>query len=532
MCPIASTATPDEARENDGYPDLLTAIQDSFAVKGPLYSTDAGPLLWDAFYHNIPDEAQKHYECRACRYFIETYGHLARVLEDGTLESAVWDAEVPEFFQPAVYALNQAVVTAKITGVFYASDAVYGHPDTGGWHHLAVYPLDTQIHAPVLQTASQMMAEKAQDLQMLIAALKDYSRDAVGQAVNLLDSDALYRSEKVLGVAKWLLFLMDELANDPQHYTNRLWQAVATAPAGFCHVRSTMIGTLLDDIKDGLPFEEVSAKFASKMKPDLYQRPQADPPAGQVMQAEKIVQKLGAEDSLKRRFARIEELQLIWAPQAPAETGGPATSAPGVFSGVQTKKKNKSAVNPIESPEQDITWAKFYANVIPVALEISYLVESRKANFGAILTAENPDAPIIFQWNNHFSGYVYTDGSNPGHWGLSTGYVRVNAACYQPYMWQAEPPANQSKGVFFILEGAKDNRYQSAGNAIFPETLKKEFHPIRATIEAFSKKAVIGGFDQATACGVFFVDTQKAWPVRLRVTTKNGTALYRLDRWE
>lgn len=53
-----------------------------------------------------------------------------------------------------------------------------------------------------------------------------------------------------------------------------------------------MIGTLLDDIASGMSFDSVSRRFAEKMHPLQYQRPQAAPSAGNIAQAEKIVEKL------------------------------------------------------------------------------------------------------------------------------------------------------------------------------------------------------------------------------------------------
>jgi hypothetical protein len=69
-----------------------------------------------------------------------------------------------------------------------------------------------------------------------------------------------------------------------------------------------MIGTLLEDIHVGLPFDDFKAKFAAKMHPLQYQRPQAAPKVGAIAQAEKLVEQLGIVRSLKRRFARLDDL--------------------------------------------------------------------------------------------------------------------------------------------------------------------------------------------------------------------------------
>ena len=85
--------------------------------------------------------------------------------------------------------------------------------------------------------------------------------------------------------------------------------------------------------------------------------------------------------------------------------------------------------------------------------------------------------------------------------------------------------------VFFILSGAYDVRYTS-GAGFFPETLRSEYHGIRATIEAYARTAVIAGKDEATACGIGLSKGSGEWNHLFRVTSKGAAVTYRLDRWD
>ena len=151
----------------------------------------------------------------------------------------------------------------------------------------------------------------------------------------LLDSEQLYRSEKVAGPARWLMALHERLAaikKKPHVREAIVWRAVATAPPGFCHVRSTMVGTLLADLAAHMPFHQVRRRFSDKMHPLQYQRPTAAPSAGNIAQAEKAMKELDAAGALARRFARLEDLQAtLWTPPAPAapprEGNGPFRSS-------------------------------------------------------------------------------------------------------------------------------------------------------------------------------------------------------------
>jgi hypothetical protein len=76
------------------------------------------------------------------------------------------------------------------------------------------------------------------------------------------------------------------------------------------------------------------------------------------------------------------------------------------------------------------------------------------------------------------------------------------------------------------------------GNAIFPETLRSEFHPIRKVIEAYSREAMIGGRAEASACGLAIQNITGQVPhgwhqAHVRVKSAGGISRqYKIDRWE
>lgn len=318
-------------------------------------------------------------------------------------------------------------------------------------------------------------------------------------------------------------------ATNTQHRTNLLWRYAATAPTGYCHVRSGMIGTLLDDIAAGMSITAVKARFADKMNPMKYQRPTAAPSATNVRMAEKLIEDLGLTESLKRRFARIDEIEKVWAPVNKASE----TRRNGVFSSVITKEDRASAPSGVMTPGITMTWEKFMRKVLPNAVKVEYYVEYRNQSFAAILTAADETAPPIIQWDrenqrNPFSWYLYNNGSKPSQWGLESGFCEVTGISYQPNMWHGGFE-HQGEGVMFILKGAKDQKHN--GIALFPEILKSDLHIVRPTIEAFSKDAKLSGYDEASACGLL-LQNGHAWNARFRVTSDVGTAIYTLDRWD
>lgn len=533
-----STPTVAHGNHDDAvYTDFLSRLNARFLANcaggaRPLFTTDVAGL-WDAYLGSFTDpDVRQYHNCHACRRFIERFGGLVTIYDDGILAPAIWhlDTAPPEAYRQAVATMARMVCRAKVTGVFLSSDPVWGTPVTGVWRHFAVQPTMSMIFKRATQTAGQAMAEKREDFRTVMDALGEFTQPHLETALALLQTDALYRSEKVLGQAEWLHAL--HVARDAVHGPRRanvVWRAVATAPAGFCHPRSSMIGTLLEDIAAGMSFDEVSRRFADKMHPLQYQRPQAAPKAGAIDAAEKTVAQLQAAGSLLRRFCRVDEVQAVWRP-VPRKNDAPAD---GVFGHLKPKDAKPAATN-IRIPAQTMTWEKFQRTVLPAAERIQFLAPDR-GSYVALVTAVHPDAPPILQWDradarNPVSWYFWHGGATAASFGLRGGQFHdVEAITLKPSMWNGGFE-HHGAGVMFIIAGARESRM--AGAAIFPEILKAEFHGIRSVIEAYSRKSSIQDMNAPHAAGVMLTKGDNAWNATLRVWSAGRSQEYRLDRWD
>ena len=520
-------------KPRDEYGDLLDSLRVHFAsVVGdgrPLFTTDSDGL-WPVFLDALPAREAQHHTCQACRHFVERFGGLVAIDENGRTEPVMWGA-APGFYKNAFAAARKKVSRSKVTGVFLSSDPVWGLPVTGDWKHMAVAPPASMLfRKSALKTAGRAMSERREEYGMLQRGLAEFGSDVVGRAVTLLESEALYRHEKALGPAKWLAELHEKrgATEGKAARENLTWLAVATAPVGFCHVRSTMIGTLLEDLAGGMPVESVRRRFAEKMHPLQYQRPTAPPSSGNIAQAEKVVAALGSARAFERRYARLDEIQAIWRPQQESQP-----AAGGTMFG-HLRHGSLSAAQQI--PAVTMTWEKFARTVLNGAEKIEALVPSR-GPFVGMVTATDPSAPPILQWDqddrrNPVSWYLYSGGSYAHNWNVRDGtFVAVNAISQLPSMWSGGHE-HQGCGVILVLDGCRDTG-GSAGLCLFPEILKSEYREIRHTIEAYSHSRKLTGADEAGACGL---DLRKGgkWNQRVRVTNNGGktVALYDLDRWD
>lgn len=542
---MLATANNVPTSDDDGFPELLKSVQDHFSLltRGGvrhLFRTEATDL-YDLFLDEIPQSMRQHYTCRCCRTFVERFGNIVSIdAETLRVSSAVWEScNVPDTFARAIRAMERAAIAAPIAGVFLSSDTVWGTPQSAPdklgrlWSHFAILPPAQILYrTTALKNSDQAEAEVREERAMLARGLGEFSVDVVRRAHGYLTSGQLFRSEKCEAVAKWLLDLHERLPiRDRQLRDRMIWLAAAGAPAGFCHVRSGMIGTLLEDIAAGLDFATIKARFDDKMNPLKYQRPVAAPTAGNIARAEAIISELRAAGALERRFAKLSDIVPLWLPK-PAS----APAKAGVFGHLL---KDARAEPVVDMPAMTVTWEKFQRVALVSAESIEYLTPISNQNFAALVTAKNSDAPPILQWDsterrNPVSWYLYHGGSSSMAWNLAPStWHTVTAVTLQPNLWH-DPArfAHQGGGVLFCIAKARDTRH-STGGGFFVESLRSDFHEIRSTLEAYVKAAAIEGRDEAEACGILLQKSgEHRWSHQFRVTSKGTRTIYIIDRWD
>jgi hypothetical protein len=523
--------------EDIEYAAYMDRIQRRLAANtadSRLFTTDAN--LWEMYLGGFADPAERQYHnCNTCRKFIESFGGLAVIYADGRTKSAIWDeADAPATYAASVASMVRAVRRARITGVFITESPALGTDQAGGWSHFHATLDTTHVHRHPTLTAGQAMSEKREDFKNVLRAVSEYKLASIETAVAVLNGDALYRAEKILGQAEWLRDTAIAWARPITGGANLVWRAVASAPAGFCHPRGGVLGALIDDIDSGYSFAVVAERFAKKMHPLQYQRPQAAPTAGAIANAEKLIEKLGIAESLKRRYARFDEVSAIWRPREAVVT----LDGKGVFGHLQPKGETQGPT--IKSPPRVVTWGKFWTEMLAARWERVEVHAPNNGNYAVLVTAENPDAPPILQWDmpddrNPVSWYIWVGGSTAQQFGLRAGsWCEVSAIAHKPSAWGRRPGAvtigaHHGDGVMFIIRGAADTRV-GAGGALFPEILKSELREVRSVIEAYSKSATLSGAAEQSASGLLL--EKGPWHLGVRTWTGGRSTDYVIDRME
>lgn len=404
------------------YDDLIERMTKRFAqIKDcHLFTTDVDPeRLWSAYLLSFPASERQFHNCNTCRRFIQRFGALVTIDADGVSRPAVFQVvdlsgDFAGTYTLGIAAMLRLVRGARVTGVFYCSDTVWGIPSNMGkdgkwWTHYHVKPHRSMVYtAPgaMRLDAGQAMAKQRENFKNMMTALNEFDKPLVDRAVALLQVNQAYRADVVMGPAKFLQTLQN-FRTSPQ-VRNLCWRAIAAAPDGFLHPKSSMIGTVLEDLASGMSDADVLRRFEAKMAPSVYQRPTAAPTVNAVEQAEKLVAKLGIAKSLERRFARLDELSygrnpedlphVLWTAR-PAKAPG----ASGVFG--QVKTKDGERVMTTRSTEaQKITWEKFARTVLPDADAVEVLAPTTDTRFAALVTAVDPASPPILRWDSEDPG--------------------------------------------------------------------------------------------------------------------------------
>jgi len=516
---------------------LTTNVDDALCVAQVDYN-----MLWKAYLDGIPAEHRQHYNCSACRHFFKHYGSLVLVDADGRKKSAVWGSGVKGMFGPIAAQLAEVVRNAPVKAVFATKESVCGHPQNFGrdgqtWtHYSCVLPASRVVTDPLVMPG-RVRAESMEAYTSVSRVYQAIELKTIQTAYDLADQGRLNRSGVNKASLEWLLALH---AGAGATLETRIWYGVAKNPA-LLHLRGSALGQLLEDLQNSRVTVDRAVNVYNDRTGTGYRVATAPPKIGSVRNAERIVTGLGVDASLKRRFAKVEELQKLWEPKPKAPTAGTG----GVFGGVVVRAQAGVSSGPVSATPVRMTWQKFAQTLLPSAGKIQFRVRQDRVSchWGAFTAPLAANDPPIFAWDDPHNRNPYgffawacrDDG--PKIVGFRDGQVvDVTGVAYTPSIWNGKTWGHDH-GVVFTLDGA---RFQADwGMALFPVELRTELQPARATITAFSKANNLADRADATAVGFYLQNrttTPKGAPfvqeAHLNVYTNVGNQYVVIDRWD
>ncbi|MDB2578776.1 hypothetical protein N9Y00_07025 [Tateyamaria sp.] len=344
------------------------------------------------------------HDCSCCKQFIRGLGNVVAII-DGQIVS-VWDVPGIGFpYNIVATKMSEYVKSLPIRSVFRTQERQYGAAVTheymdGGthaWNHFVGRVADRHRKSD----ADAVRGRINSVCGVLKRGLETLTLEALDQVVELIDANALYRgAEHLSAVAGFrsLKIRYDKSSNKELF----IWEQVSNNNARF---RNTVIGTLVQDLSEGVELEQAVKSFETKVAPENYKRPTALITPRMVEAAMDTVRELGLESALQRRHAKISDVSVnnvLFVDNAVRGLMQDSDLTALLMEEAVTSAPNLDGATEIAIDD-------FLANVLPGKTSMELLVENSMLSNFASLTAPVLEGNRLFKWGNSF-GWSY-DGN-------------------------------------------------------------------------------------------------------------------------
>lgn len=355
---------------------------------------------------------ETEHACSSCRQFIRRAGNVVAVSDQGVV-STVWDEaakKAPYPYNVVAIGLRDVVLAADISDLFRVSPkennfgcATSRSLDAGGkaltWNHLY-----TDVIPQALQAVSpdQVCGDYRTTVQVFTRGLTELKPHALDTVLALIEANNLYRgAEHKNAVVEFVKAQKAFQAKAPRERAVFAW-ANAVGPAS--RFRNTVIGTLVQDLSEGVDVEQAVASFEQKVAPTNYKRTTAVITPAMVKQAMETIETLDLASALERRFATISDISVndvLWVDGSvkPAMKGGLVDTLMQVATAANPKNTKKD-----EERAEDIGLDAFIAQVLPEATSLEIMLRGEHlGNLMSLTAPVNPEPKQLFRWNNDFA---------------------------------------------------------------------------------------------------------------------------------
>lgn len=371
--------------------------------------------LWDMYLNSFPEGTNPIYrertehDCSCCRQFIKSVGNAVAFV-DGKLET-VWDIDVGvglnSAYQVVAACMAEYVRGHSVCDVFLhdsktaGTDRNFEELTTGvkTWDHFFVN-LKPQYVAKGADIPTKL-GELRSTVQVFQRGLDTISLDAIDTTLELMAQGTLYRGAEFKRLVEQfnneLLAYHEHLAKGT--HLAYVWnQGVRISPA-LARIRNSAIGTLLQNLSEGMELEQAVRAWETVMAPTNYKRPTALVTPKMIEQAKATIGELGLTSALERRYANLTDItvnNILFADRnAKKAMGG------DVFDDLMDR--TKASAKSLEKVET-IYIDDFISSVLPRISSMEVLLENKHTpNLVSLVAPADPTAGQLFKWDNNFS---------------------------------------------------------------------------------------------------------------------------------
>lgn len=300
------------------YRELHNLVQD----RAEVYISDVnGDALWQTYLGAFPPgtdplfKKRTEHDCSVCRSFIRRVGGML-VLSHGNIQT-IWDgaAAWDDTYGTVAKALQAKLRASEIQDIFRVGlkETQFGAKVTRSvderkvvseWHHFYTVNLPSHLCVGLPDTAR---GQARTTFQVFERGMVGLSPEAVETVATLIKEKNLYRGEEHQhSVLEFQKLQRAYLALTKGH-SRFLWANVHSSAARF---KNTVIGTLVQDLSDGVDIDTAVRSFEAKVAPTNYKRTTAIITPMMVKKAMETITELGLEPALERRFANITDVSV------------------------------------------------------------------------------------------------------------------------------------------------------------------------------------------------------------------------------
>lgn len=348
------------------------------------------------------------HDCSCCRNFIKNLGTVVAL--DGTKYVTVWDdfESLPHPYNVVGEAMQKEVRKHFIGGVYRTKEGAYGlisnfeQTEAGGtikWNHFHGKVFSRHQHATPQAAAGEINSTVA----VFKRGLDEITLDAVQTVLDLIDSNSLYRGAEFRNQVDGFLSLLKAYQPLGKYAGNNF--AWANYDKNGSRIRNTAIGTLLQDLSEGVELEKAVASFENKVSGTNYKRTSALITPKMIDAAVKTLANLGLESAVQRRFAKISDItvnNVLWANSAVKDRSDSGSLTRALLSDSRTKG---AVISDREAEKFDVIGIQaFLDQILPTAASVDVLLKSNMATNLMSLTAPvHANVGQLFKWHNNFA---------------------------------------------------------------------------------------------------------------------------------
>ena len=401
-------------RLNKHFDDFAEEIMTQFNIMvesgNPLVRVQPKDSLFKTYLENIKPEdnpifrERRYFDGNYDHNFIRRVGNLAMITPDYKLVS-LWDFESYTLFEEARKALSDAIHDGQIIDIYLEKERIAGHkPNTDNenpnitWEHYYIELPNKLVNTRDIDTKKHQTRD-AHDV--LKRTVQEVNIEDLHTIIDLIQENNLYRGQEFLSnLQKWVDLKKDYDKNKSEEY---LWFNAIKHGRSIGY-RSTVIGTLISDMYNGVELEKAINLYEAKVAPHNYKRPKSIVTTKMVEEAKETLEKLGFLDSIYRRPAKLTDIpadKILFTSQE--------QKAFNVFDDMTKDSKASTKKSKIEDAKE-----MSIHDLLSKLKDLQKLellpTYSLQANQIVLTEAKNQDAPSPFLWSNTLSwAYINSD---------------------------------------------------------------------------------------------------------------------------